>query len=242
MAARRRTSIIWQVSKDWLQAQLDKSESMVSILRLLGLNDSSGNHRTLNKRIAEDNLDTEKLKKNRKRAYTERGIQPSPNLASVLRTGSNYNRAALKRRLLDEGYWEYRCMECGIEDWCGKPISLHLDHINGTNDDNRLHNLRLLCPNCHSQTPSYAGRNARKNPAAFCVDCGNQISKKADRCQSCAGLHCAIPKVPNRPSIEQLQIEVAELGYVGTGRKHGVSDNAVRKWIKQALNKKRKSG
>lgn len=51
------------------------------------------------------------------------------------------------------------CSECGIEDWFGKPLVLELDHINGINTDNRLENLRLLCPNCHSQTHTFRGRN-----------------------------------------------------------------------------------
>ena len=61
------------------------------------------------------------------------------------------------RRLLEMG-WEYACRECEIRDWRGMPLALHLDHINGVNNDNRLGNLRLLCPNCHSQTPTYCGK------------------------------------------------------------------------------------
>ena len=65
----------------------------------------------------------------------------------------------MKARLIKEGYIEYKCAICGIKDWLGQPLSLQLDHINGINDDHRLENLRLLCPNCHSQTDTYAGKN-----------------------------------------------------------------------------------
>ena len=75
----------------------------------------------------------------------------------------------LKTRLLDEGVIENSCSNSscilyGITDpkWAGKPLVLHLDHINGVNNDNRIENLRLLCPNCHSQSETYAGRNANK--------------------------------------------------------------------------------
>lgn len=70
-----------------------------------------------------------------------------------------YTTAKLKNRLVKEGYLEYKCVWCGITDtYNDKPIVLHLDHINGINNDHRLENLRLLCPNCHSQTDTWCGR------------------------------------------------------------------------------------
>jgi 5-methylcytosine-specific restriction endonuclease McrA len=64
----------------------------------------------------------------------------------------------LKKKLTDI-HSHKRCQICGISEWHGKPITLQLDHINGINNDNRYENLRLICPNCHSQTITYAGRN-----------------------------------------------------------------------------------
>lgn len=63
----------------------------------------------------------------------------------------------LTRRLLAMG-WSYACSTCGISEWRGQRLVLHLDHINGVNNDNRIENLRLLCPNCHSQTDTYCNR------------------------------------------------------------------------------------
>jgi 5-methylcytosine-specific restriction endonuclease McrA len=76
-----------------------------------------------------------------------------------LRTASH--RGNVKRRLLQEGLLRDECYECGITHWFGEKLSLHLDHINGINDDNQLENLRMLCPNCHSQTETFSGRNVK---------------------------------------------------------------------------------
>ena len=60
---------------------------------------------------------------------------------------------------MDEGVLVPECAICGLDSWRGAAISLHLDHVNGIRNDHRRENLRLLCPNCHSQTVTFAGRN-----------------------------------------------------------------------------------
>lgn len=76
--------------------------------------------------------------------------------------GGLKNRSNVKRRLLEAGILENRCSECGITDWRGKPLSIQIDHRNGIRDDHRLENLRMLCPNCHSQTETFGARNRRR--------------------------------------------------------------------------------
>lgn len=84
-------------------------------------------------------------------------------LSKILVSNSSYkNMTRLKLRLQKELGLEYRCDNCKISEWLDKPISLQLDHINGINNDHRLENLRLLCPNCHSQTETFAGKNKLK--------------------------------------------------------------------------------
>ena len=92
-------------------------------------------------------------------------IVPRPPRAHVrplseLTAAPAVQRGHLKRRLIVEGHLQPRCAWCGIDSWRGLALSLELDHINGNPQDNRLANLRLLCPNCHSQTETYSGRNA----------------------------------------------------------------------------------
>ena len=72
---------------------------------------------------------------------------------------SHYSNEMVKQRIVKQNLLEYRCVTCGVDSWQGETIVLDLDHINGDNLDNRLSNLRYLCPNCHSQTSTYKGRN-----------------------------------------------------------------------------------
>jgi DNA-binding CsgD family transcriptional regulator len=80
--------------------------------------------------------------------------------------GRQVNRTHLKGRLIAAGLKENRCERCGIEDWLGDPLAMALHHVNGEGTDNRLENLMMLCPNCHSQTKNFAGRGRRKAEAA----------------------------------------------------------------------------
>jgi hypothetical protein len=109
--------------------------------------------------------------------------------------GGRRQRGHLKRRLIRLGLKQERCEICGISDWLGKPLSLALHHINGDGDDNRLENLELLCPNCHSQTDNFAGRALR------CRD------DRIDNAEECSGILTGSPSVPERagpgPSIRR---------------------------------------
>jgi Zn finger protein HypA/HybF involved in hydrogenase expression len=78
---------------------------------------------------------------------------------NVFKENSFYSNEMVKQRIVKQDLLEYKCVKCGIDSWQGESIVLDLDHINGVNTDNRLSNLRFLCPNCHSQTDTYKGRN-----------------------------------------------------------------------------------
>lgn len=95
-------------------------------------------------------------------------VKPRPVAAPIelyLVADRRTNRSHLKLRLLDEGLKENRCEECGLTQWRGKPLSIALHHLNGIAGDNRLENIRFLCPNCHSQTPNFSGRNVVRRKA-----------------------------------------------------------------------------
>jgi DNA-binding CsgD family transcriptional regulator len=91
-------------------------------------------------------------------------ITPRPGfkpLEEIFAANTRRGRGHLKQRLLRAGLKDGRCERCGMSEWRGEPISIALHHINGVRNDNRLENLELLCPNCHSQTDTYSGRNGR---------------------------------------------------------------------------------
>jgi HNH endonuclease len=89
-------------------------------------------------------------------------------LAALLVNGQPRGRENIKLRLLRAGLKDGSCEDCGLTEWRGRPLSMALHHVNGDGRDNRLDNLRLLCPNCHSQTDNFAGRGVVRpiEPAA----------------------------------------------------------------------------
>ena len=95
-------------------------------------------------------------------------LTPKQRLEAYAQRGRPVPRASLKRLLLDAGVKREACERCGIDEWRGRRLSIALHHINGEPGDKRLENIQLLCPNCHSQTENYGGRNRHsvRNSAA----------------------------------------------------------------------------
>lgn len=140
----------------------------------------------------------------------------------------------LKIKLIEDGVKEHKCENCGLVDWLGDKIPLELHHIDGNRFNNQLSNLQIVCPNCHSMTDNYSGRknikeDKLKKPKIKKCNCGNLISENAITCLICKTENS---KKVIRPEYNVLIDDVKNLGYVGTGKKYGVSDNSIRKWIK----------
>ena len=207
-------SKIFSIDRDVLQEYINKSDCISSVLDKLDISRTSSISRTnLKQRIDDDELDI-----------------------SLMSGRNQFNSDGSKRRLTKSGV-VYECVLCGLSDWQREKITLHLDHIDSDRRNNTRDNLRLLCPNCHSQTPTYCGRN--KSGAVdikydtrvvySCKDCGVvRSATKAERCLECENKLNRLKS--NIPWDAQELLELIKYNsMVKIGHMFGVSDNAIRK-------------
>lgn len=229
-----------------LREAIAQSRSWAQTLRRLQYRSAGGNWRTLKKYtrlwgISTAHFDPDAV---RREALREANI-PRP-LEEILVQDSTYSRHHLKLRLFAERVKQRRCELCGQDEWWrGRRMALILDHINGIPNDNRLENLRIVCPNCAATFDTHCARKNRQplRPRA-CRRCGVEFLPR-DRRQRYCSRRCGsryvrtrlrgIPKPHarkvERPPYDQLLREIEETSYVAVGRKYGVSDNAIRKWV-----------
>lgn len=248
--------------ESFITSSLCKSEVLRKYLTHYGKQEklaiSGGMHRLLNGYIANFNVDISHFRPN---SIGHKAMLSKTRISDDLVFTDKGSRGHVKSRyLIRLGFENYKCTKCGISEWLGKKISLHLDHINGISSDNRLENLRLLCPNCHSQTATYCRKKCAagdSNPehSTSKVDSSCQLGYqriKINLCQKCGVICNSSNKFcsavcyqtdrkgkekPNtrkvlRPSKEILEQEILTHSFLALGRKYGVSDNAIRKWCK----------
>lgn len=224
---------------------VEGSYSIAQALTKLGVSPKGGNYRVFKKFEKLYGIDTSHFTGQGHLKGKTHNFNTIP-LEKILVKDYEYSSNKLRKRLINEGIKEHKCECCGLNEWLGEPIPLELDHIDGDHYNNSLENLKILCPNCHAKTPTYRGKN-KKSKISQTTKNKNQIlkTKKIYKCHSCGielkskcktGLclscHSKMQRKVERPSKEQLLKEVNESSYLAVGRKYGVSDNTIRKWLK----------
>lgn len=220
-------TIMSKISDEEFANIVISSSSLKEIAYKCGyLNYSGANSKIIKNRIEEQQLDFQ--------TFYKPGVYRKDE--EIFIENSPVDQTTLRRRYLSGNFTEYKCAICGQEPiWNGKELNLTLDHKNGHNHDDRLENLRWVCPNCDRQLSTFAGKNIvkkkEKKGKKYCVDCGIEISQSAIRCHSCAAIKTGqLQRKVERPSREELKSQIRSKPFLEIGRNYNVSDNAVRKW------------
>jgi hypothetical protein len=234
-------------TKELLEEVVVKSRSYREVHERLGIKYHNGKSRYIRDKIKQYNISISHFIKSPSRDKTAENCKSVKKVTQCIRwpdevvfcKNSVLTRGPeIRRRLLKKG-WEFKCNECGLEDeWNGKPITLQLDHINGDSCDNRYENLRFLCPNCHSQTETFGNKkHYNRKVKSYCKICNKLVSYGFDRCQSCAAKETGkkllgkFTKI-DWPSTEELIEMTSKEPFTTIAKRLGVSDNAIRKRIK----------
>lgn len=157
-------------TKELLTDAVQNARSMADVLRHFGLKLTGGNYRHISSLVRHFGLSTAhftgKLWSKGKTAAQDARIRAQAKRISLpddqvfVENARPIKGISLRSRLVRLG-WQYQCAICSLSEWRNRPLTLHVDHKNGIGNDNRLCNLRFLCPNCHQQTPTWGhkGRN-----------------------------------------------------------------------------------
>lgn len=221
------------ISEDILREHVNTSTTWIELTHKCRYNCIRGNQSIIKRcnilGIDYSHITNNKKKDIRNRIYTMDEI--------LVENSDYYNMISLKNRLIKEKKWKYECSICKLSEWMGKKIPIQLDHINGNHFDNRIENLRFICPNCHAQTDTYAGKNIKRETIAkhkiekYC-ECGKKIHYQSNTCNKCAVKIRKETLMKDKPSYETLLTDLETMTFVAVGKKYNVSDNAIRKWIK----------
>ncbi len=218
-------SILSLYTKKELQCIVNKSNSYSDVCRFIGITITGYQYKQLKKVLKKFNINIDHFDKSKYHQFIEIPLR------NILVEHSVYCRKNLKKRLINNNLLENKCNNCGLSnEWNNKPLILQLDHINGISDDNRLENLRLLCPNCHSQTDTFSGRKTRNK----CIVCGSYISNRSKNnlCHKCFN-HS---RKKQQPDIDILEEQVNRLGVVKTSKIYGVTHTTIRRWLLSSKN------
>lgn len=161
------TNKIYELTDEQFVNLIKTSTNISEVLFKLGysIKGNSWGFSQVRKRMTDLNIDHSSFKG--KSPMLENSKTKIINSENILIENCKHNRNILRNYLIRNNLLSYKCAICGITKWNDKTLSLELDHINGINNDNKLENLRFLCPNCHSQTTTYGSRNQQRNESKY---------------------------------------------------------------------------
>lgn len=219
-----RPSEIDNISSEDFKNLIKNSKSRAEVLDKLKMRKSGASFKIINRRIKNDELDISHFitgghSGNSKRICNEE-----------LFTYLDRDRSSvIRNRIIKDKILQYKCQKCGVEDkWLNEIIILELDHIDGDRFNNKLENLRFLCPNCHSQTETFCGKRKKVKQLRKC-SCGNIINKfyKKDNCAAC---QAKINESLIKPSLEQLKLDIYTLDAEKLKKKYHVRISKIKNW------------
>lgn len=236
--------------KEQLETIVQSCYSYAEVLRKLGKHQTGGNQSLLKKYIERYQIDTSHFTGQRWQINKTSEEIARRKLDTILQENTNFKSFNLKNRLVNNGLKENKCEICGIgELWNNKPITLELHHINGNHYDNRLENLQILCPNCHSQTNNFRNRNRNKQTTpikdiksskiSICKHCGKEFKKGRESNKFCSReCYTNFVKSLNKSEVlaitkESLYKEINNCNSIKElSLKFGVSRPTIRKYLK----------
>lgn len=197
---------IYKLSDEQFVELLKKSSTISEVLFKLGytVKGNSWGYSQVKRRMDDLNLDCSIFKG--KSAVMKITKLNNVKKEDILKENCRHQRTVLRRYVIKNNLIPYKCAICGCTEWQGKTLSLELDHINGVNNDNRLENLRFLCPNCHSQTSTYGSRNQQLNSSEYDIpdDLRKMVEEKYDEVKSVKKVssilgirRCVVTKIVN---------------------------------------------
>lgn len=161
------TNKIYEITDEQFVELIKSSTNISEVLFKLGYTVKGNSWGFSNVRRRMDDLNIPMSAFKGKSAMLQSSREKDLTAEMLFKENCKHNRNCLRRFIIKNGLLPYKCAICGAKEWNGKTLSLELDHINGINNDNRLENLRFLCPNCHSQTTTYGSRNQQRNESKY---------------------------------------------------------------------------
>ncbi len=180
-------------TKDLLTDLVKKSKNMSQVLRELGLNPKGGSFSFIKNKIKTFGIDISHFEPSSflieagKIASDKKKITKEVFIETYLVDGKEAKTAKIKERLFLFGLKENKCEKCPNEgEWQGEKLTLQMHHLNGDNKNNKIENLQILCPNCHSQTENWGKSSGNKKPKKNKCLCGEEKNYYSKMCLTCS--------------------------------------------------------